>query len=114
MPKINSYSFGKIVVDGNTYTNDVILLPDKVIDDWWRDEGHTCSDSDLEKVFSADVDVLIIGTGKSGMMRTLPEVEQKADELGIRLIVKKTVEAVEEYNKLSKEKRAAAALHLTC
>ena len=30
-PKIESYRFGHIVIDGETHTNDVIILPERVI-----------------------------------------------------------------------------------
>jgi hypothetical protein len=39
-PKIDSYKFGRIVIDGQAYSRDVIILPDRVIRDWWRDSGH--------------------------------------------------------------------------
>ena len=38
--KIDSYSFGRIVINGKTYTSDVIIFPDKVDASWWRKEGH--------------------------------------------------------------------------
>lgn len=35
---INSYDFGRIVVDGKAYTSDVIIFPDRVNSYWWRKE----------------------------------------------------------------------------
>ena len=31
---IESYKFGEIVIDGTTYTSDVIIYPDNVDDKW--------------------------------------------------------------------------------
>jgi hypothetical protein len=39
---------------------------------------------------------------------------EKLESLGIELIVKRTGKAVEEYNKIYKDKRVVFALHLTC
>ena len=43
MPKIDDYDFGRIVVDGLEQTRDVILLPGRVVLNWWRQDGHRCS-----------------------------------------------------------------------
>ncbi|RMG02102.1 MAG: hypothetical protein D6726_08240, partial [Nitrospirae bacterium] len=69
MKRIESYSFGRIVIGGNTYTKDVIVLPDGVFSPWWRKEGHLLHMEDLAEVFPVNPAVLIIGTGYSGVMR---------------------------------------------
>jgi hypothetical protein len=44
MARIDHYGFGRIVVDGGEETNDLILLPDRVVWNWWRQDGHAqCS-----------------------------------------------------------------------
>jgi hypothetical protein len=43
MPKIDDHDFGRIVVDGLEQTRDVILLPGRVVLNWWRQDGHRCS-----------------------------------------------------------------------
>jgi len=50
--KIDQYAFGKIVIDGKTYTSDVIIYPEKVDASWWRKEGHRLQPADLEKIVS--------------------------------------------------------------
>ena len=37
---ITSYRFGKIDIDGRTYTSDVMITPERGVDAWWRKEGH--------------------------------------------------------------------------
>ena len=39
MARIEQYSFGHIIVDGEEQTRDVIVLPDRVLADWWRADG---------------------------------------------------------------------------
>jgi len=111
---IESYEFGRIVIKGNRYATDVIIYPDHVEDNWWREEGHSLSPVDLWAVVQAKPEVLVVGTGYSGLMRVLPETEKYLREQGIRLIAKRTTEAVRIYNQLCQSTRVVAALHLTC
>ena len=59
---IDSYGFGEIVVDGQRYTSDVIIYPDRVDSSWWRKEGHRLSIEDLEDIVKAKPETLIVGT----------------------------------------------------
>ncbi len=34
--KISDYSFGNITINGETYTKDVIIYPDRIFSLWWR------------------------------------------------------------------------------
>lgn len=110
---IDSYSFGRIVIDGKTYTSDVIIYPDKIDDNWWRESGHLVQREDLGDVLKYKPEVLIIGTGAHGLMKVTDDTGQLVKSKGIRLITKETEEACKTYNKL-KEKKKVAALHLTC
>ncbi len=112
--KIDSYSFGKIIVDGTKYTNDIIILKNRLIDSWWRKEGHKLYIADIEEALKEKPDILIVGTGAYGILKVQQETIDYLNELGIELIVLKTNQAVERFNKESKEKTVYAALHLTC
>jgi hypothetical protein len=114
MNRIGSYSFGQIVINGKKYTSDVIIFPDRVQGDWWRDESHELNLKDISGIIDENPEILLVGTGASGMMRVLPEVERKAEDRNIQLIVLPTNEACEIYNQLSPNNRVVAALHLTC
>ena len=41
MAQLEGYSFGRIVVDGEEQTHDLIVLPHRVLTNWWRREGHS-------------------------------------------------------------------------
>lgn len=116
MPRkhIDSYEFGHIVVDGQAYDADLILLPDRILDGWWRQQGHVLHAADLDAVFEADPDVLIVGQGAYGRMDVPPEAQQAVEDAAIKLIALPTPKAVERYNSLPEGQRVAAALHLTC
>lgn len=113
-PQIEDYRFGHIVVDGQSYENDLIILPDRIVSGWWREKGHKLKAADLDAVLEARPGVLVVGQGAYGRMSVSNKAERVLEQAGIELIVQPTGEAVKTYNKLRQERRAAAALHLTC
>lgn len=113
--RITAYEFGRIAVADKTYTSDVIIAPERVIDAWWRKEGHNLQIEDLDDIVNAKPDMLIIGTGYYGRMQVPDETKQYLEEQGIKVLQAKTPDAVTEFNQLQKEyARIVAALHLTC
>jgi len=112
--KIDSYSFGSLVVDGKIYTADVIIYPGRVDPSWWRKEGHSLQIADLTDVLSAKPQILIVGTGYSGMMVVSKETENCIRSRGIDIYVATTGRAVELFNTMQGKKTIIAALHLTC
>lgn len=114
MAQITHYSFGRITIDGNTYTSDVIVYPGRVDPSWWRKKGHQLEPADLDEVVKSRPAVLIIGTGASGVMQVPPETVRFLEAKGITVRIGRTAEAVELYNKTPKDRPVVAALHLTC
>ncbi len=112
---VNDYRFGRIVIDGSSYSSDVIIMPDKVIDGWWRKQGHELQIEDLNDVMPASPDILVIGTGCFGNMRVPEETVTFLEKHGITVKQAKTGDAVRLFNDLQKEcANIVAALHLTC
>ncbi len=111
---INSYHFGLIVIDGEGYTSDLIVFPDRVRDDWWRKTGHELSLEDIAEVMAENPEVLVVGTGDSGLMKVLPEVEQSLEAQGIRLVVQPTERACNTYNQLCCSQKVVGVFHITC
>ncbi len=111
---IKSYHFGVINIDGKVYRSDIIVFPDRINSKWWRESGHRLSERDLEEVFDFNPQTLVIGTGASGLMKVTQSLKKKLEYEKIEYIIKKTPEAVEEYNRISKINRAAGAFHITC
>jgi hypothetical protein len=111
---IESYDFGQIIIKGRKYTRDILIFPDNVKDGWWRKEGHKLSLEDLKEVFEAKPEVLVIGTGYSGLMKVPKDVKDYAKSKNIKLIIENTRQACQTYNRLHKSKKVVAAFHLTC
>ena len=114
-PQIGSYAFGRIEIDGQPYTSDVIVLPTGVRPDWWRKQGHHLDPDDLSAVFEASPKVLVIGQGAHGIMQVAEETRAALKQAGIEAICVPTGRAVDVYNeRRDRGEAVAAALHLTC
>ncbi len=112
--KIDSYAFGHVVVDGRSYTEDVIVFPDGVVEGWRREEGHRVEAADLYEVLLAKPEVLVVGCGCYNVMEVPDATADHVRARGIDLVMLDTAAAVELFNSLSGKKKVAAALHLTC
>jgi hypothetical protein len=113
MPRIESYSFGHVVVDGEEHTRDVIVLPNRVLGGWWRADGHRLVLADLDEVLDQLPERLIVGTGAYGRLQPDPEALDQLRQRGVEVEALATDEAVRRYSALDPG-RTAAALHLTC
>lgn len=60
-------------------------------------------------------DIIVIGTGASGLMKVAAGLQQSLKEQGIELIAQPTGEAYKTFNMLVQQnKSAAGCFHLTC
>ncbi len=112
--KIESYSFGSILIDGEIYTSDLILFPGKIDASWWRKRSHKVELEDIPELLEAEADVIIFGTGAYDLMKIDKKVIAHFKDRNIELIIEKTGKAVNTYNEISESKKVIAALHLTC
>lgn len=118
-PRIEQYRFGTITIDGQEYTQDLIILPERVIAGWWRREGHVLHPEDLAIVLEAAKseqapEILVIGTGAYGMMRVTAEARKMAEAAGLQIYEAPTAKAIAYYERVYRQRRVAAAIHLTC
>jgi len=112
--RIDSYSFGEIVIGGKKYTTDVVVFPDKVKPHWWRKKGHEINPEDIEEILEEKPELVVFGTGAHGLVEVKEETKKLLRVKGIEFVEKITPEACEYYNKKKSEKMIVAALHLTC
>jgi hypothetical protein len=113
MARIEDYSFGHVVVDGEEHSKDVIVLPQRVVGNWWRQDGHSLVIEDLDDVLDELPERLIVGCGADGRLHPHPSVIEALGRRGIEVEALPTDEAVRRYGD-SNPARTAAALHLTC
>jgi hypothetical protein len=110
---IDGYDFGRVSIDGHEETRDVIVLPERVVRDWWRKDGHGLVLEDLDAVLDELPARLVVGTGAYGRLRPDRATIEVLRARGINVEVLPTAEAVERYTELD-PRTTAAALHLTC
>jgi hypothetical protein len=113
MARIDHYEFGRIVVDGGEETNDLVILPDRVVRSWWRQDGHALVLDDLVEVLDDLPSHLVVGTGADGRMRPDPDAVRQLQQRGVTVEALPTAQAVRRFSELDPA-RTAAALHLTC
>jgi hypothetical protein len=113
MARIDHYEFGRIVVDGREETKDLIVLPGRVVRNWWRRDGHALVLDDLGEVLEELPSHLVVGTGADGRMRPDPDTILQLQQRGVTVETLPTAQAVRRFGELDPT-GAAAALHLTC
>jgi len=112
---IDSYQFGKIVIDGTAYSSDCLIIGNSVKANWRRKQGHLLTAEDLEPIIAAGPASLVVGSGASGLMKVSEDLSKILREHGIELFTANTNKAVVRFNELSgKGENVAGALHLTC
>jgi hypothetical protein len=113
MARLEGYRFGRLVVDGVEVTRDVIVLPERVVRNWWRKDGHYLVLDDLLDVLDDLPERLVVGTGAAGQMEPDPGTVKTLRDRGVDVEVVRTDEAVRRYA-AADPARTAVALHLTC
>jgi len=112
---VGAYRFGHIDVDGHTFNSDVIITPERVVENWRRKEGHCLAVADVANVVAAKPDIVVLGTGFLGRMTVSDEVRRYLEAQGIEVRAAPTRQAVRDFRQLQDQRaRVVAALHLTC
>lgn len=124
---IDSYSFGNMVINGQAYNTDLIIFPDgRIQDSWWRKAGHSLSMIDIADLVASKPEIIIAGTGATGLMMPEPELEDQLHKKGIEFRALTTDQAVTLYNDIcgtrppalphgrERAGNTAACFHLTC
>ena len=115
MSIIESYGFGRMTIDGKSYTKDVIIYPDgSILSPWWRNQGHVLDLDDIRDLIAAAPDIIICGTGAMGIMRPSAALQEHLAARNIEFIAQKSSKAVETYNRMSGTRKTGGCFHLTC
>ena len=112
---IETCSFGSIVIDGKSYTSDLLIYPDgHVMDSWTRKNGHRLSKDDISSLIESGPEIIIAGTGVSGLVKPERELEGLLSLKAIKFIPAPNQQAIRFYNELLSTKKVGACFHLTC
>ncbi len=117
--KARMLSFGRIELDGKPFEHDVVIEGRKVRkrkkgpSKPFRDRfGHTPLSLDERIPWAGKR--LLIGTGMSGQLPVMPEVEAEARRRGVELVATTSPEACELLSSADDDADVAAILHVTC
>lgn len=120
MAHINNTKFGSVTIDDIKYGQVLIIGPKVVEREAKRlnelfGTTHKIGEWEVEELLKGKPEIVIIGTGQSGVLKVDKKVENEIKEKVNNLIIKKTPRAVAEYNKLTKKgKLVNALIHTTC
>ena len=112
---ITEFSFGKIVVNGKTYKNDIKIVDGQVISEWWRKRGHRVEVEDITDILESEPAVVVIGKGSPGLLKSTASLRDYLAANQIELIEKKTSVAIGVFNGLLQQgRKVAAGFHISC
>lgn len=69
---------------------------------------------DIKDVIVIEPEVIIVGTGRPGLMQVPEKTLVELRKLNIDTMVMPTEQACKEYNRIASKKKTIACLHLTC
>ena len=76
--QIQRVAFGRLVLDGRTYTSDLVIYPDgRVREGWRRARGHRLSVENIAGLVERGPELIVAGTGINGRMRPDPDLEER-------------------------------------
>jgi hypothetical protein len=119
---IERFEWGLFQVDGEIHAEDgrgvgkdICIVAGKV-SPWSERKGHRLAIKMVKPVLNPAVQVLVIGNGVRGALRVPKKTRQAILEAGVEeLIIEKTPQACQVYNRLVRQGKAAALLaHGTC
>ncbi|MCP4115926.1 MAG: hypothetical protein GY737_11065 [Desulfobacteraceae bacterium] len=113
---IENYSFGTMVINGKSYTSDLLISSSSGIHpSWWRKQGHRVEVEDIEAVLDDNTTQVLLGQGQPGRMIASDRLKTYLAARKIQLIEEPTPTAIKRVNALLDTDEAfVAGFHLTC
>lgn len=115
--KINKCGFGRIIVNNEAFSSDVVITDKGIVPSWSREKWHRLMPADLSDIKSLKPKTVVIGTGFFGFMRITKEVRAFFRDNNIQYFAERTSNAVKRFNTLAKDKNITSLVglfHITC
>ena len=116
---IEHTSFGSITINQETFNHDVVIRLSgkikkrkKTLSKQVYGTSHKLSLEEATHIYEEGCKTIIIGTGQSGVLKLSQEAVRFFEERGCQVILKRTSEAIEEFNRTTGEK--IGMFHVTC
>jgi hypothetical protein len=119
LAKVDSISFGSIVIDGKKYRRDVFLFPDGSVKQrkggFWIFGSHNIKREEVEELSRAGAEACVIGIGTNSQAKLSKEANSFAEQAKLELHILPSRQATVKFNQLLETgKKAAALIHITC
>lgn len=119
MLKVDSLSFGSIVVSGEKHRRDVILLPGGALKHrrggFWIFGSHSIKRYEIEELVEAGAEEIVVGTGTNAKAGLSNEAKAYVEQAQLQLHSLPSYEAVPVFNRMVDQgKKVAALVHITC
>jgi uncharacterized protein len=109
---IQRYDVGVIIIAECSYRESLILLPDRVIENWPPNSVNDLAEEDFHQLMELEPEIVLLGTGPQQQFPH-PSLTQPLMQQRIGLEVMDTAAACRTYNILMAEgRRVAAALFM--
>jgi len=119
VPVIDHTSFGSITVDGELYDHDIVITLQgqvkkrkKKLSKAIYGTSHTLSLQEIEDIYQEGAKGMVIGSGQHGVAQLSGEAASFLDEMGCRVFLRSTPEAIKKWNSL--EGNIIGLFHITC
>jgi len=117
--KIESTDFGRITINGKTYSHDVIIhLSGKIAKRKKKlstkefGTSHLISKNEIKAIYEKGATQLVVGTGQYGHLKLSPEAADYLQRRGCHLFAEPTFEAIDSYNRSNEQK--IGLFHVNC
>ena len=118
-PKIEKTLFGLINIDGDKYTNDVLIRLNGQVEERNKKlskevfgTSHIISSTEAEYIYEEGAEQLLIGTGHFGRCELSEEAETFFIDKGCKVTLQKSVKAVKAWN--DQDGIVIGLFHITC
>jgi hypothetical protein len=118
-PIIDKTRFGSITVDGDKYDVDILIRLNKKVEKRKKKlskeiygTSHTISLAEAEYVYEPGTEMIIIGSGQSGLVTLSSEAEGFFKEKNCKVELLPTPDAIESWNKA--KGKVVGLFHITC
>jgi uncharacterized protein len=110
---ILGYEPGRIVIDGQAYSDGLIVSPERIVTGWGPDAASDLTAEHFAPLLEIDPQVIILGTGYHQVFPE-PQIYLAAMQRGLGVEIMDTGAACRTYNILMSEGRKVVAALIMC
>jgi len=118
-PRIDQTRFGSIIVEGEVYRHDLLILPDGEVQARSNElskavygTSHVISLAEAQQVYQEGAERLIVGTGMFGLTRLSEEADEYLRGRGCRVNLYRIRRAIKAWNQA--EGAVVGLFHVSC